>query len=423
MSSAQSFLEHQMIARRSLGIRPGLKRIFSVLSHLPSPERAIGRPVLIAGTNGKGSTAAFMEAVLMAAGKSTALFTSPHLVNITERLRINGRQVDIALLDAAAQRVCAAEQAAGVRLTGFELLTTAALLPIAEASPDYALLEIGMGGRFDAANVVEPELTVITPLGIDHTRFLGATAVSIAREKFGVTKPGVTCVSAKQSPDVLEDLLSHCSAQDTPLLLEGPDFSSSGTPENFSYQGTAVQMHSVCLGLAGRYQVQNAAVALAACEHLLEDEPALEDAFFTGLQAARWPGRFDLRTVRGKPVLFDGCHNVQAAEAMVCAFSGRWSHRPAILFAAREDKDVAGMLRVLSPLASRFIFTVPGKAPGHSPEFLASLVDKPADVAQDPRQALRLLTEACGNETDLCCGSLYLVGYYLEGLFDEPARK
>jgi len=386
------------MTRRGLQrIVPGLESISRVLGCLGNPERHLGRVVLISGTNGKGSVAAFLDAIFSGLSDRTALYTSPHLVNVCERLRLGGRDVDRATLDRAVSDVMAAEGRAGTELTGFELATAACFLCCADAEVETSIVEVGLGGRLDATNVVSPVISVLTPVGIDHVRFLGFDPVSIAKEKLGITRAQRPLVCARQLPDVTEVVQAYCAAQGSPLLLEGRDFTAHPSPL------------TPPLSLPGRFQVQNAAVATACALQM----GVSMDAILQGLATARWAGRFDLRTVRGQRILFDGAHNVPAVRTLVDAFRHAFQHRPAVLFASRQDKDAEGVLSTLSELASSFVFTMPGDGPGHDPRTLASFArGVPSAVEPDPRAALELLLDSGSTEPHLCCGSFYLVGYY-----------
>lgn len=470
------------MTRRGLShIRPGLDAIRRVLDRLDNPERSLGRVVLISGTNGKGSVAAFLEGILLELTPRVALYTSPHLVHVCERLRLGGRDVTSASLDKAVRRVMAAERSSYTLLTGFELATAAAFLCAAEAGVEFSVVEVGMGGRLDATNVVEPELSVLTPIGVDHVRYLGPDPVSIAREKLGITRPGKPCLSSRQEPDVAELVERHCRAQDSPLVMEGRDFEASGSPDHWSYvshrpqflrvieaevaqsqwgdgpvkatescQGEhsadrlgtrpwqdllyrptspcvhqrTSQRSTICrarridgvrLSLPGHYQVQNAGVAAAAAEEL----GVPWERIVRGLGRARCPGRFDLRTVRGRTVLFDGGHNVPAIRSLVDSFRKSFTNRPAVLYAAKEDKNAAGVLSVLSELASSFVFTTPGGMRGYDPWLLSRLCPSvPSIIEPNPACALDLLLMSDAEEPLVCCGSFYLVGYYARTEFE-----
>ena len=418
-----SFIEREMVRRAALGIRPGLERILRVLDGLGSPQFALGRTLVVAGTNGKGSVAAFAHAILGSAGLRSAAYTSPHLVDICERVRLGDGTVAAAGFDEAGRRVLEEEETCGVALTGFEFVTAAAFLAIARHAPDCTVLEVGLGGRLDATNVTAPTATVITPLGLEHTSFLGNNLVSIAGEKLGIARRDVPCVLAEQPPEAAGFLLDACARRGIPAVLEGRDYSATGSPSAFNFRSEEFELRDARLALEGQFQVQNAGLAIAACRVLLASDAPLEEACRKGVAAASWPGRFDLRQMNGGSVLFDGAHNAVAAAALADAFSRRWEHRPAILVALKKDKDAAGVLGELLPLAGAFVFTGLPRSDAHAPADLARLVEGncPVWVEPDPDAALRRLSSLSaarngGDAPNVCCGSLFLVGYYLQRL-------
>lgn len=415
MSQEPLILQAEIERRGIQGIKLSLDRMKAAMQALDHPERRIGRTIIIAGTNGKGSVAAFLDATLRAAGHTVALYTSPHLVSYTERLVLCGERVEASRLDDAVRRVLEVEAALPGLLTGFELITAASFLCMADEQPAFSVVEVGLGGRLDATNVVEPEVSIITPLGMDHMRFLGPDLASITREKLGVTRPGGTNVVARQKPEAERIIRDHCGSVGGRLLMEGTDFCASGIPERWSFEGLGCRIEGLSLSLTGHYQVQNAGIAAAAAATLLPVD-ACRAALRTGLGSASWPGRFDLRLAWGTPVLLDGGHNLPAIEALAGAWTHRYPHRPAVLYAAKEDKDVAAILPVLERIASRLLLTSPGRINGHDPADLARLVTQvPVEVHPDPAAAFRRLAAIRGGP-HLCCGSLFLVGYCLDML-------
>jgi len=416
-----NLIEREMVRRSALGIRPGLERILGVLEALGSPQRALGRTLVVAGTNGKGSVTTFAHAILLAAGFDAAAYTSPHLLDVCERVRVGAGTISPSDFDAAGCRVLVEEEACGFSLTGFEFVTAAAFLAIADHGPDCTVLEVGLGGRLDATNVTAPAAAVITPLGLEHTDFLGNSLVSIAGEKLGVAREGVPCVLAEQPAEAAEFLLNACAERGILAIVEGRDFSATGSPRTFSFRSRELELCDARLALDGQFQVQNAGLAVAACRALVEGDVPLDEACRRGLAAAAWPGRFDLRQVGRGRVLFDGAHNAEAASALAEAYSRRWKHRPVILVALKKDKNAAGVLGELLPLARSFVFTDLPWGEAHPPGELARLVDGkcPVEVEPDPDAALRrLLNQPAapegGGAPNVCCGSLLLVGYYLQ---------
>lgn len=280
-----------------------------------------------------------------------------------------------------------------------------------------------MGGRLDATNVTRPAATVVTPLGLEHTEFLGDNLVSIAREKLGIARRGVPCVLAQQPPEAAHFLLGACVDRGIPPIEEGKDYIASGSPEAFRFSSPGLELGESRLALKGRYQVQNAGLAVAGCRALLGSRVPFGDAFRDGLAAAVWPGRFDLRQTAHGEVLFDGAHNAVAASALVDAFTSQWEHRPAILVALKKDKDSRAVLDKLAPLARAFVFTTLPGGGSHAPEDLAGQVETmcPVRIEPDPEAALRRLGSVPAlpgqaGAPNVCCGSLFLVGYYMARL-------
>jgi dihydrofolate synthase/folylpolyglutamate synthase len=351
----------------------GLDRMQALLERLGHPERR-GRFVHVAGTNGKGSTCALIDAALRAAGHRTGLFTSPHLIEPTERIRIGGRPVSPADFAAAFDRVHAAALAllAEGRLdhhpSYFETVTAMGFLLFAEAEAGYTVLEVGLGGRLDATNVVLPALCAITRIDYDHQQFLGDTIEQIAAEKAGILKPGVPAVFGPQRPEaeaVLEARARElkiapvrAAEQRVQVLSE----SSDGTL-------LAVDGLEVFCPLAGRHQVENAATAIAALRRLGISAEAIQEGF----RAARWPGRLQL-VCRAPEILVDGAHNPNGAEALAAHlrrfYAGR---RITLIYASMRDKPVAAIGRILFPLAETVILTAPATDRALPPDELARL--------------------------------------------------
>jgi len=429
----KSWVEQEVFGRDFLGVQPGLERMWTVMAELGSPEMKLGRVMIVAGTNGKGSVCAFAEAMARAAGLKVAMNSSPHLFDICERLRLNGRNVAPAAFDEAAHSVAAAERRTGVTLTGFELVTASAFVAAASFRPDVSVVEVGMGGLLDATNVVSPAVSVITPIGMDHTEHLGKDLVSIAGQKLGVSRRGVPCVVARQAAEVEEFLLSKCAGGGVPVKLHGRDFRCAGDSERFEFSAPYADFRGVRLSLHGSYQVANAAVAMAAFHELVAETGGDFEAWARrGLAAAAWPGRFDVRRVHGADVLFDGAHNGHGAQALADAILARWPRVAQggggpVLVAMKHDKDAAAALTEFSRFARSFIFTSLPGVPGFDPEELAGLAPPgvTAEVVRDPDLALLRLSAASPEERGrrneppsfagprVCCGSLYLVGYYL----------
>ncbi len=320
-------------AARSLGVSFGLDRVREALLRLGSPERAC-TAVQIAGTNGKGSTAAIAESVLRAAGLRTGLYTSPHLARFTERIRIGGVEIDGDRLAAFDQRVAAT----GVPLTYFEIATVLAFLTFADAGVEVAVLETGLGGRLDAVTACDPVATAITSIGLDHTEILGATLVEIAREKAAIARTGVPLYLGSLPPLAEREIVAVAAAVGAPVLRLGHDFPAPAT----------------ALALSGAHQRDNAAVAVAvagaAARALHRPLPAA--AVADGLAQVRWPGRLERLA---SDLLADGAHNLDGVRALCAALPAT---RPrALLLSTVRGKDLVAMLDVLLPMFDHVVAT------------------------------------------------------------------
>ena len=240
------------------GMKPGLERIRATLRALSDPQDAV-QTVHVAGTNGKGSTAAFLASILTSGGHKVGLFTSPHLVAFTERIRINGTEISENEVVSLADRILSV---APEGTTFFEIVTAMAYLFFAEQGVGAAVMEVGMGGRFDATNIASGILSIITPIALDHSQYLGETISMIAREKAGVIKAGCPVVSSSQSADAREVIRQHCMGMKSPLYLAGSDFNATWESDGLAYSGINWNLHALHPGIPGRYQAMNLATAI-----------------------------------------------------------------------------------------------------------------------------------------------------------------
>jgi len=299
------------------GIKPGLDRISRLLSALGHPERRFPS-VHIAGTNGKGSTAAILSTVLSAHGLRTGLYTSPHLSSVTERFRLNGKEIPTERLAEIFSRIRETVERLGIPVTYFEITTAAAFLYFAEEAVDLAVIECGLGGRLDATNVLHPLAAVITTVARDHTAYLGRTLRAIAAEKAGILKPGVPAVAGKLPPPAREVILRRAQGLGSSLYLFGRDFRLRRGRSGLSFYGRRWRLSRLTLALSGDFQRYNLALALATLE-VLEDlgHFRLKEARLReGLSSVRWPGRFEYFPV-GPGVLLDGAHNEEGLRALL----------------------------------------------------------------------------------------------------------
>lgn len=406
------------------GSRPGLERINGLLSVLGNPERSL-KVVHVAGTNGKGSVCAFISSVLAAAGYRTGLYTSPHLVCYTERFQVNGQPISggqlaelLSEVRAAAEKVAAG---GGGQATEFEVLTAAAFNHFAAEKVDWLVLEVGLGGRLDATNVVVPEVAVITHVSYDHVAVLGHSLAEIAQEKAGIIKPGRPVVMAPQEEEAARVITSVAAEQGSPLLSVRE--ATALVPRSHDLTGQTFDLvvpvrtyAGLSTRLLGPHQLDNAATAVLTLEVLRAGGTAIsETALYRGLAEARWPARFEV--VRREPlVIVDGAHNPDGARALACTvrtyLPGR---RLVLLLGVLGDKDVPALLAELGPLAQAAVVTRPASPRAADVEVVAAglrafvpEVVAEAEISQAVDRALALAGPA---DAVLICGSLYMAGW------------
>lgn len=404
----------QLFGRRRFNIKPGLKRIISLLERYGHPERSFAT-VHIVGTNGKGSTAAFLAAILEQAGYKTGLFTSPHLVSYTERFRINGVDISSEQLGMLLQELL--DQAAPDE-TFFELTTALACRWFADNEIQLAVLEAGMGGRNDATAAVAGMATIITPIALDHCQWLGSDLQTIAAEKVGIAAPGTPIISAPQAPEVLKVLEEYCRTNGNRLLLAKRDFNISGNTidGSLTYQGPTGTVDGIFPSLNGSYQTGNAALALAAAEQLSSRGfPAAPQALRQGLASARWPGRMELISLPdGIELLLDGAHNPAGALALAEALAAYGTRTKILLLGMMEDKDLQGILQPLLQQIQQVITVSPAQERAiPAAELAASCMAGGVPVTAAESAAAGLASaQAAAKPGDLiiAAGSLFLVG-------------
>ncbi len=359
--SPKETLEY-LYSLQSAGIKPGLARIDALLSALGSPQDSFAS-VHIAGTNGKGSTAAMIEAVLLRAGFRTGLYTSPHLVRFNERIRVSGRPVtDRTIVDSAraARKALSGLTGKVSRPSFFEFTTAMAFLVFKQKKTQIAVLETGMGGMWDATNTVTPLVSVITNVSLEHGEHLGSTTAEIAAQKAGIIKPGVPVVTTEAKRAPLSAIRAAARKAASPLYVIGRDFDIEQSGDRPYYTGIQKDYANISLGLKGDFQHRNAAAALAALELLSQQGYHVgARAIRQGLARPDWPAR--LEVVSRRPlVLLDAAHNPAGAEALANTL-GRMSFKNLILVAGvMADKDIAGVLRPLARRAGTIILARPG---------------------------------------------------------------
>ena len=403
-----------------------LENITVLMERLGRPDRTY--PIVhIAGTNGKGSTAAFLESILRAAGFRTGLNTSPHLERINERIRINGEEVSDQIFAETFTRVqeVIEELLAAGRLqahpTYFECVTALAFEVFARERVEFAVVEVGLGGRLDATNIVRPQVSVITRIDFDHENYLGHSLEEIAREKAGIVKAGVPVATAPQLPEVREVLRGKARELDATIVDTGEDFdlqreiAEAGCARALARARARGEAVRLAPGLPGRFQLENALNA-AATARLLQARGyrITNQNIEQGIRSTEWPGRLE-RLQAGPDVYLDGAHNPGAARELAQFLEENFARRRVyLIFGAMRDKSVDEMTGILFPLASEVIFTQPGTPRAVSANQLADLAGHHAaryTVIRDAEEALEsALAKARSDDAVFVTGSLYLVG-------------
>ena len=391
---------------RNLGSRLGVDRMRLLSARIGNPERA--QPCFhIAGTNGKGSTSAMIEAIQRAQGRRTGLYTSPHLVAIGERIQVDRAPLSDAAVVALAERLRPHYEAIRAEdpenaPTFFELITAAALLEFAERKVDVAILETGLGGRLDATNVCAPEVCVITSIGLDHQEYLGPTLAAIAAEKAGILKPGVPCVVGDVPPETEAVIIARAREVGAPLHFVRDRF-ASGLPET---------------NLIGTHQGRNAGAALLACE-LAKRLPIDDAKARAALRSIEWAGRWqEFRLIDGRRLIVDGSHNEEGIRAVAPLLAAL--NAPTVIVGALGVDRARPLVAAAAKSAGRLVLVRPDNERACSVEELAALV--PADFRGEVRRAsvaeLFPSPATCGAEGEIVVvlGSLYLVGEVLARL-------
>jgi len=406
--------------------RLGLDRTRELLAKLGDPQKRL-KFVHVAGSNGKGSTCAMLDAVLRAAGYRTGLYTSPYIQTFCERIRIDGENIPGEALASVTERVRGAAESMDDHPSQFELVTAAAMLYYAEQRCDVVVLEVGMGGELDSTNVIDcPEVAVITNIGLEHTEYLGDTLEAIAATKAGIIKPGCRAVCYDGAREVTAVVRADCAAKGVPLRVASYEkivpVSESLDGQRFLWNGTAYH-----LALLGRYQLHNAATVLETVEALREAGWRIgADAVARGLAEVRWPARME---VMGREPLFliDGGHNPQCAEALADSLRRLLPERKVVfLLGVLRDKDYPQMMAALLPFAREFVCLTPLSDRALSAAELAAYLTQrgaKATACGEIADGLRRALDAAGADGAVVAfGSLYLVGA-IRGAYQDEARR
>ncbi len=402
-----------------------LARMHRILAALGNPEARLPPVIHVAGTNGKGSLVAYLRAMFEAAGYRAHVYTSPHLVRFNERIVIAGQpidEIDLARILAHCERVNEDQP-----ITLFEITTAAALLAFADYKADVLLLEVGLGGRLDATNVVDqPLLTAITPVSLDHQHYLGDTVAEIAFEKAGILKTGIPAIIGRQDDIGGGVIAARAHEIAAPLHRLGHEWNLDVASDGFRYRDASGELIMPRPGLAGPHQYDNAATAVACARLLNQHFTLTPDAMATGLRNVDWPARLQRLTsgtlpamlMDGQELWLDGGHNASAGLALAEAVKSWGDKRLDLVFGMLETKDPAEFLRPIAPYIGRLrTLEVPGDTPGIPAEPLAAIARSlgiEAEPGNDITSAIGTLSQMATAPTRiLICGSLYLAGAVL----------
>jgi dihydrofolate synthase/folylpolyglutamate synthase len=420
------------LGNETLAMKLGLESVRALARALDDPQRKFPA-VHIAGTNGKGSTAAMTASVLRAAGLRAGLYTSPHLVSITERIRIGADEITpdefarLANIVRAAGERLVAEKILPAPPTFFEQITMIAYLYFAELKVALAVLEVGLGGQLDATNICEPVVTAITRIGFDHQKYLGDTLASIAGEKAGIVKPGAPVIIAPQSGEAMKAIVARCEEMNAPMILTSApfDIEAASGGENigrsrFRYRVSGDE-YDLQLGLRGRHQISNAMVAIHIAELLrVAGFNISHTAIVVGLNNAEWPGRLEMIRLSPSqaPLLLDGAHNADGALALRDFLDEHFRSIPiTILFGAMADKAIGEMSDILFPAANQVIVTIIDSPRAAQPSAIAEASHRDVIRMENAGDALdEALRITPPDGLIVVCGSLFLVGEIRQSL-------
>ena len=411
-----------------------LRRVDELLAQLGNPHMG-ARSVHIAGTNGKGSTAAMIASALTAAGYTTGLYTSPHLLTWRERIRVDGELISEAELAALVERVKPEIEAVNKKatygeLTTFELLTALSFAHFKLKGVDFQVLEVGLGGKFDATNVIKPEVCIITSISFDHTEVLGSSLAEIAAEKAGIIKSGCVVVTSPQADEVDKVIQETCRSRGVELVRVGSDVTWRGLGADLNRQSFEVKGrlgdYELSIPLLGQHQLGNAATAVAALEVLAEKGFNISgDSIIDGLARVSWPGRLQILS-RRPIIVVDGAHNPDSARKLRQSLERYFVFDRAILvIGTSSDKDIAGVISELVPLFDKVIVTCSRHPRATAPALLKSEFARhgvEAQVAEDVATALSQALALAGDRDLICvAGSLFVVAEAIEWQSGEGA--
>ena len=413
------------LGHETLAMKLGLRNTELLLEGVGNPHFAY-QSVQIAGTNGKGSTAVMLDSICRAGGIRTGLYTSPHLISITERIKVDGNEIlpaEFAELATEVRRAAdslVTENKIEALPTFFEHVTAIALLAFEKASVQLAILETGLGGRLDATTVAGANTVAITPVAMDHEEYLGSTIAEIASEKAAIIRPGVSAIIGNQTPEALEVILNRSSEAGVVPDIAAPELKVEQATEDGRYTVTLKTTHDqyehLTIGLRGHHQIENAALAIRIAESLQQQELTIsKPAIFEGIESATYSGRLEL--IDGEPpVLLDGAHNPAGAAALREYLDEYVGGPVTLVFGAMKDKKLDEIAELLFPKAAQLIITAPQSLRAAEPEHLSKLAmghlsHSNIHVAVSAEVALRKAKEVTQDGGLICItGSLYLVG-------------
>lgn len=411
------------------GMKLGLANTTSLLKELGDPHKKFVS-VHVGGTNGKGSTSAMIAAILANSGVKCGLYTSPHLETFRERISVNGAMIGKGKAAELVSRVKEAVEKTGVPVTYFEFVTAMAFLHFAQEGVQAAVVEVGMGGRFDSTNVVTPAVSVITSIAMDHREHLGSTLRKIAYEKCGIIKSGRPVVTAVRTPSAIEVIVKTAGERSAPLSVSGDGFKLRRLKpvedgERFNFESGSTRYEGLRVSLVGRQQVANAGMAVKAALILRDNgfEGITENSIRSALSGVFLPGRFEMAR-KNPPLIYDGAHNPKACSALCRALTERFGHSSVdFIFGSMGDKDYARMIRNLLPAARSFTFFSPSVPRAVPPDVFAETLKGsriPRKVAQRLEGITRIINSAPRNSVTCVTGSFYTVGEIRAAMSGSP---
>jgi len=413
----------EMYSLRRFGIKLGLSTIQYILSELDNPHKKFSS-IHIAGTNGKGSVAAMLANILRLSGFRVGLYTSPHLIHFNERILIDGIPISndqVAKLYQTVKKV----QKPDRELTFFEYTTAMAFTAFAEEKVDFAVIETGMGGRLDATNVLEPLVTIITTIGLEHQSYLGKRIGDIAFEKAGIIKAHCPVITDVRKPKAIEVILDRAKEQFAPVYQLGKQIRFRQGKKGFSYSGLKYNWRQLSCVLHGQHQIRNASLSLCAYE-LISGNSASWNAVREGLQTVQWPGR--LEVISQKPfVIIDGAHNIMAIRELTNYLENTLNGRPlTLIVAVLDDKPFKKMLIPIIQMAEKVVITQPKIERSLDPEVLRDFITpyvKNVQIIPDVVEAYTETLKQSKPKDAICAtGSLYLVGEVKAAFSDQTSE-